>query len=173
MDDVGYNSDTSIVVSSTNIFDHIPALAPPVNSDLQDELDCYLSTDVEHVDNALAWWNEYYLTIPATSVDVEWLFSCGHLPLSHVCSQLSAQTIYWSQLGLVKTEDVQSIAALADVQGDEMLMEDEWDAIVLDFYVRPAAPTFAMDENKGKKLKSGYIKCGLTPEVVGAYLAGD
>jgi hypothetical protein len=38
---------------------------------------------------------------------------------------------YWSQLGLIKTEDVQSVAALADVQGDKMLMEDGWHAIVL------------------------------------------
>jgi hypothetical protein len=40
---------------------------------------------------------------------------------------------YWSQLGLqvVKTEDTQSVAALADVEGDEMLMEDGWDAIAL------------------------------------------
>ncbi|KAG2035194.1 hypothetical protein BDR03DRAFT_868391, partial [Suillus americanus] len=59
---------------------------------------------------------------PATSVDVEWLFSHGRLLLSHVHSQLSAQTMrailrlgYWIQLGLIKIENMQTVAALADV----------------------------------------------------------
>ncbi|KAG1849787.1 hypothetical protein C8R48DRAFT_778382 [Suillus tomentosus] len=110
MDDAGYNSDASIVVSSTNIFDNIPALAH--------------HTDVEHVDNALAWWNECRTLYPRLS------------RMALITSQFQTTRAilclgYWSQLGLVKTEDVQSVAALADVQGDGMLMEDGWDAIVL------------------------------------------
>ncbi|KIK35539.1 hypothetical protein CY34DRAFT_61050, partial [Suillus luteus UH-Slu-Lm8-n1] len=67
-----------------------------------------------------------YLTIPATSVDVERLFSCGRLLLSHVRSRLSAQSTqallclgYWSHLKLVKTEDIMKVSTLVDVEGDE------------------------------------------------------
>ncbi|KIJ09043.1 hypothetical protein PAXINDRAFT_88030, partial [Paxillus involutus ATCC 200175] len=57
------------------------------------------------IDNVLKWWLRQaktylhlsrmaldYLTIPATSVDVEHIFSRGQLLLSHVRSRLSAQT---------------------------------------------------------------------------------
>lgn len=106
----------------TNIFDSLPALAPPKASDLGSELNRYLSTDVEHVTDAITWWHERrhiypslsrmavdYLTIPgkiflsscilltryrilATSVDVERLFSRGRLLLSHIRSRLSVQS---------------------------------------------------------------------------------
>ena len=105
-----------------NIFDTLPALSAPKLSELRDELDSYLSTDPEHVIDALAWWvgkhATYphlsrmalnYLSIPgrwnlqhsfmlltryltATSVDVECIFSHGRLLLSHVHSQLSVQS---------------------------------------------------------------------------------
>lgn len=60
-----------------NVFDSLAALAPPKPTDLRSELSRYLSTDVEHVTDALSWWNEHrdiyprlsrmalnYLTIP-------------------------------------------------------------------------------------------------------------
>ena len=104
-----------------NIFDTLPSLAKPNHELVQDELDVYLNTDVEEVDNVLVWWNQHrttyphlarmaldYLTIPgecntrslcyltycctATSVDVEQIFSRGRLILSHVRSRLSAQS---------------------------------------------------------------------------------
>jgi hypothetical protein len=63
--------------STNNIFDDLPALSTPSKSDLRDELDCYLSTDPEHVTDPIAWWTEKrsiyprlhhmaldYLTIP-------------------------------------------------------------------------------------------------------------
>ena len=63
--------------SAKNIFDNLPALSTPPKSNLRDELDCYLSTDPEHVTDALAWWYDKqhvylhlhhmaldYLTIP-------------------------------------------------------------------------------------------------------------
>ena len=103
--------------SSENIFDNLPALSAPPKTDLCDKLDCYLSTDPEHVTHALTWWHKNrcvypclhhmaldYLTIPgefyllsdsswllllATSVDVEQVFSQGWLLLSHVWSHLS------------------------------------------------------------------------------------
>lgn len=79
------------------------------------------------------------MLIIATSVDVEGLFSCGCLLLSHVWSRLSAQLMcallclgYWSKLNLVKTEDVMSVAALADLEDDEeQELHDGWDGIKL------------------------------------------
>ncbi|KIK18568.1 hypothetical protein PISMIDRAFT_102992, partial [Pisolithus microcarpus 441] len=77
-----------------------------------------------------------YLTIPAMSVDVEWLFSRGRLVLSHVCSRLSTQSTrallclgYWSSMGLVKTGDIEKVSKLPDVDGDEEDLEDNWDSI--------------------------------------------
>ncbi|KIK95454.1 hypothetical protein PAXRUDRAFT_140644, partial [Paxillus rubicundulus Ve08.2h10] len=79
-----------------------------------------------------------YLTIPATSIDVECLFSHGHLIITHTHSRLSAQTTRallclgaWSLLGLIKTEDVLAVAALEDVEGDKEALEDGWDGITL------------------------------------------
>ena len=47
--------------STNNIFDDLPALSAPLKTDLRDELDNYLSTDPEHVINAIAWWYEKQL----------------------------------------------------------------------------------------------------------------
>ncbi|KDQ54147.1 hypothetical protein JAAARDRAFT_114282, partial [Jaapia argillacea MUCL 33604] len=91
-----------------------------------DKLNSYLSTDCKHVNNVLMWWTQWqatyptlccmalnYLSISATSVDIEHIFSCGQLVLSHVCNHLLAQMTCailclssWSLLGLVKDEDV-------------------------------------------------------------------
>ncbi|KIK76818.1 hypothetical protein PAXRUDRAFT_780177 [Paxillus rubicundulus Ve08.2h10] len=81
------------------------------------------------------WWHERctiypqlscmaldYLTIPATSVDIKWLFSWGRLLLTHVQSHLSVQLTrallclgHWSLLGLIKSEDVESMSKLPDI----------------------------------------------------------
>jgi hypothetical protein len=42
----------------------LPALSAPLKSDLHDELDHYLSTDPEHVRDAIAWWYEKRLVYP-------------------------------------------------------------------------------------------------------------
>ncbi|KIK42772.1 hypothetical protein CY34DRAFT_82964, partial [Suillus luteus UH-Slu-Lm8-n1] len=79
-----------------------------------------------------------YLSIPATSVDVERTFSHGRLLLSHVRSRLSTQTTRallclgsWSLLGLVKDKDVMSVTRLPDLQGEEDELSEGWDDIVL------------------------------------------
>jgi hypothetical protein len=80
------------------------------------------------------------MIMAATSVDVERLFSCGHLLLSHVHSRLSAESThallclrYWSELNLVKMGDVMSVVALADLQGEEeQELDNGWDAINID-----------------------------------------
>ena len=75
----------------------------------------------------------------ATSVDVKYVFSCGCLILSHVHSQLSAQSTWaliclgsWSLLGLVKDLDVLAVGTLDEVEGDEEPeLKDGWDRIAL------------------------------------------
>ncbi|KDR86172.1 hypothetical protein GALMADRAFT_51574 [Galerina marginata CBS 339.88] len=66
----------------------------------------------------------YLNLFPATSVDVEQLFSHGCLLLSHTRSRLSAQMTQallclgsWSLVGLVRDEDViiKAVAVLDDV----------------------------------------------------------
>ena len=51
----------------SNIFDSLPALAPPKASNLGSELNRYLSTDAEHIINAIGWWHEHYHTYPSLS----------------------------------------------------------------------------------------------------------
>ena len=73
----------------------------------------------------------------ATSVNVERVFSCGRLVLSHVRSQLSAQSTQaliclgsWSSMGLVKDSDVLTVGTLADVEEDEELdLGEGWNHI--------------------------------------------
>jgi hypothetical protein len=69
---------------------------------------------------------------------VERIFSHGRLLLSHVRNRLTAQTTrallcvgLWSHLGLVKDKDIQSIASLPDVDGEDKELDDGWDSIVL------------------------------------------
>ena len=114
----------------------------------------YLSTEVENVMDVLQWWYEKcktyprlhrmaldYLSIPgmlfscylraiyslnyiATSVEVEWLFSCRRLVLSHTQSRLSVASMRallclgsWSRLGLVRDEDLEAVVNLNEVEG--------------------------------------------------------
>ncbi|OJA11202.1 hypothetical protein AZE42_11296 [Rhizopogon vesiculosus] len=69
-----------------------------------------------------------------TSIDVERLFSRGHLLLSHVRSRLSVQSTwtllclgFWSQLNFIKPEDVNKVTMLPDVEGEEQEMAHGWD----------------------------------------------
>ncbi|KAG6880905.1 hypothetical protein C0992_002362, partial [Termitomyces sp. T32_za158] len=41
---------------SKNIFDQISFLTPPKKTALRDELESYLNTDIEAVDNVIQWW---------------------------------------------------------------------------------------------------------------------
>ncbi|OAX32671.1 hypothetical protein K503DRAFT_701687, partial [Rhizopogon vinicolor AM-OR11-026] len=67
------------------------------------------------------------------------LFSCGRLLLSHVRSRLSVQSTwallclgFWSQLNLIKPEDVNKVTMLPDVEGEEQEMAHGWDSINID-----------------------------------------
>ncbi|GBE84424.1 hypothetical protein SCP_0604030 [Sparassis crispa] len=82
---------------SANMFDNLLNKNISQAPNERSELTRYLATQTEHVHDALAWWYVHcteflhllwmamsYLTIPATSVDVKWLFSMGHLLLPHI-----------------------------------------------------------------------------------------
>ncbi|KIY48373.1 hATC-domain-containing protein, partial [Fistulina hepatica ATCC 64428] len=103
------------------------------------EIEWYLSIDPEDAKDVVKWWLERralyphlsqmaidYLSIPATSVDVEHLFSKGRLILSHVHSRMSVQTTCalmclnsWSKFGLIRDEDVLAVARSDDVPRGE------------------------------------------------------
>ncbi|EIM91974.1 uncharacterized protein STEHIDRAFT_46290, partial [Stereum hirsutum FP-91666 SS1] len=77
-----------------------------------------------------------YLSIPATSVNVERLFSRGQLLLSHVRNRLSVQTTRallcvgaWSLMGLTKDSDIMGVVTQPEVEGEEEALEDGWDSI--------------------------------------------
>lgn len=156
------------------MFDSLPSLSAPKQHELRDELEKYLSTDPEAVEDVLMWWHRNramypylsrmaldYLTIPgvffyrshpsqvnsndyflpATSVDVERVFSRGRLVLSHVRSRLSAQSTRallclgsWSLLDLVKDTDVLAVTVLDEVEepegGEELQLDYGWDRIL-------------------------------------------
>ncbi|KIM51048.1 hypothetical protein SCLCIDRAFT_52613, partial [Scleroderma citrinum Foug A] len=78
-----------------------------------------------------------YLTIPATSVDVEQLFSKGRVVLPYLRNCLLSQSTrallclrQWSKLGLVKDEDLRQVIC-EDLEGDKSKVElpDGWDKI--------------------------------------------
>ena len=52
---------------SNNIFDNMAALATPKSTELHDELDCYLSSDPEHVVDAVSWWYGCRVEYPCLS----------------------------------------------------------------------------------------------------------
>ena len=66
----------------------------------------------------------YSLNYIATSIEVERLFSHGHLVLLHTQSQLSVASTHallclgsWSRLGLVRDEDLEAVVNLNEVEG--------------------------------------------------------
>lgn len=61
---------------------------------------------------------------PATFVDIERLFSCGRLVLSHTQSRLSVTSTQallclgsWSLMGMVRDEDVKAVASIDEIEG--------------------------------------------------------
>lgn len=57
----------AIETKPANPFYSLPALAPPKPSDLRDELERYLSTDPESVEDVLLWWHGKRATFPHLS----------------------------------------------------------------------------------------------------------
>ena len=66
------------------------------------------------------------MSLQATSINVEHIFSSGHLLLSHVWSQLASPSIQatiflgsWSRQGHMKDSDLFAVTILDEVEGDE------------------------------------------------------
>jgi len=149
---------------SQNIFDSIFNTTPTSPNTL-DKLQHYLVVDVKDMKDALMWWHKRhglfpglsrmacdYLLIPgeqfkilhlskvlnapiATSIDVECIFSCGHLVLPYVCGWLAIQSTgtslcvgLWSSQGLVRNEDIGAALGLEETKEEGKLPMD-WDII--------------------------------------------
>jgi hypothetical protein len=77
---------------------------------------------------------------PATSVDVERVFSCGRILLHHTRNRLSMQSTratlclgQWHDFKIIDSEDVLPVAKLPDIEGDEEVeLPEGWDAMVID-----------------------------------------
>jgi hypothetical protein len=74
--------------------------------------------------------------ISAMSVNVERVFSTGHILLSHLHSRLLVQSTCalmmvgaWSKLGYVKNNDVKAAITLPEVTGEEGELDNNWDSI--------------------------------------------
>lgn len=79
------------------------------------------------------------MTLVATSVDVERVFSMGRIILSHLRSRLSVQSTRalicvgaWSKLGYVRDRDVRAVTMLPEVDGEEEELCSDWDTIGLE-----------------------------------------
>ena len=137
--------------SSDNIFNALPALST-VSKSLLDELTQFWSSPTELTLDPLRWWADRqviyprlsrmardYLSVPgkfsflliiifliislATSVDVERVFSKGHLILSHVRNRLSVESTRvvmclnnWTTAGLVSQDDIEDAACLPEIK---------------------------------------------------------
>ncbi|KAF5356700.1 hypothetical protein D9758_013728 [Tetrapyrgos nigripes] len=136
--------ETPVKPSKRNQFDDLPALKAPRPDNLSDELDRYLKSDVEKVKDVVEWWHgrkkSYpvlhrmaldYLTIPATSTDVERIFSRSRFLLPYVRNRLSAETTralmclsQWSLLGLIDDNDVVEVSKLPEIEVENKDAED-------------------------------------------------
>ena len=79
----------------------------------------------------------YLFPFSATLVDVERVFSKGHLLLSHVCNRLTVNSTQallclgtWSKLGYVSKEDLQAVALLPELKEGEEELSDDFDTIL-------------------------------------------
>jgi hypothetical protein len=155
--------------TSDNIFDNLPSKKKARHSASPDELARYLAAPTVDVDDPIVWWIENatlyprlsrmaldYLTIPgtspscplfsvlisnspATSTDVERVFSRGRILLSHIRNRLSAQSTRaiiclgsWSLLGLIHDTDIFNVTKLPEEPADPELEADEWEAVFAD-----------------------------------------
>jgi len=116
---------------------------------LRNELDSYLAAPCEELDDqtsTVQWWARNtriyptlsrmamdYLSIPATSVDVECMFSKGRRLLSYERNRMSGRTIHmqmcvgeWVRLGFVRDNDISYVTKAArEDHGDAAMDVDE------------------------------------------------
>ncbi|THH13347.1 hypothetical protein EUX98_g9738, partial [Antrodiella citrinella] len=134
------NDNTSTTGTGKNMFANMPALAKINDTAVTNELDHYLKQPREDAgDNALKWWYDHhtvypclsrmardYLSIPATSVDAERVFSKGRILHPHTRNRLSAKSTraslmvhFWSKLGLVRDADFERAVKTTDSTMDK------------------------------------------------------
>ena len=75
-----------------------------------------------------------------TSVDVECVFSKGHLVLSHLRNQLSVESTRallclgawaaWSKLGFINKDDIKTVTSLPDMKKGDEGYEDDFDLVL-------------------------------------------
>lgn len=72
-------------------------------------------------------------------MDVERVFSQGRILLTHLRSRLPVQSTRallcvgaWSRLGHVRDQDVRVATTLPEVEGDEEVLQEDWDSIQLE-----------------------------------------
>ncbi|KAJ2933763.1 hypothetical protein H1R20_g3333, partial [Candolleomyces eurysporus] len=137
-DDMGAEAPSSTDSNSTD------------EEEMLSELDQYLKTKVvKDVTDPLGWWYENqgsypqlwrmaqdYLTIPATSISVEQVFSQGCLILSHIQNQLSGQSTRaltclgaWTKQNLVWNLDLLEASKLPDLGDDEEFVWEEYPVV--------------------------------------------
>ena len=95
-----------------NVFDSLPSLSAPRQEELRDELDRYLSTDPEAVEDVLKWWYGNRAMYPSLSrMALDYLTIPGAfvppLPIS-----VPAQTTPYQQL-LLTSNVYSAVAALS------------------------------------------------------------
>ncbi|KAJ3571478.1 hypothetical protein NP233_g3729 [Leucocoprinus birnbaumii] len=147
---------TSSTSTPKNRFDHLAFTqkATGVSTEFEDEVTRYLSVAPHPCEDPIRWWYENqhtypklsrmardFLSIPATSVGVERMFSKGRILLSHLRNSLSPITVRsllclgeWIEAGLVTDKDiVVAISGLPDLGDDaEDTVEPGWDHIQKD-----------------------------------------
>lgn len=127
---------------SVNVFDDIMQFTPDDTPAIdQDELDTFLTSPCEDTNgDPLAWWMKNraryprlsrmaldYLSAPATTVDVERVFSQGRLVLSHTRNRLSPKSMRalmcvgaWSRAGLLNTKKMAHILRSGDKNSESL-----------------------------------------------------
>ena len=97
----------------------------------------YLSIPGKSITPSFSHQSRRAYIFPATTVDVERVFSQGRLVLSHIRSRLSVQSTRallclgaWSQLDLVSLQDIKgTLCEEPEVDGREGRLPNDWDAI--------------------------------------------
>ncbi|KAF7776844.1 hypothetical protein Agabi119p4_5237 [Agaricus bisporus var. burnettii] len=153
--------DNTSVADTTNIFEDflVQSWSPALQSSAttEDELKVYLSTgpvtssDPRKPLDVIMWWREHettyprlsqvardHLCIPASSVDVERIFSKARIVLSDLRNRLAVQTVRslicvgeWIKAGLITEKDLHAwLKGFKDIeQDDKDSVKSGWDKI--------------------------------------------
>ncbi|KAF9540663.1 hypothetical protein CPC08DRAFT_730936 [Agrocybe pediades] len=130
-DEVASSSKRSVAKKPSNMFDTLLKQSTTEIVSSQDEIDRYLVSGTEDVEDVLTWWRD------PTSVEVERTFSRGRLCLPYVRNRLSVQSTRaqlcvgnWSRKDYILDTDVLAASRLPELRDDEVVeLEEGWDKI--------------------------------------------